>query len=75
METKNSTPILVAEHIDKRFGITHAVNDVSLTIAPGEIRALIGQGESKSSAIRKTAEKYGMSKNELYRKYFTEEHE
>ena len=40
-----------------------------------EIRALIGQGESKSAAIRKTAEKYGMSKNELYRKYFTEEHE
>ena len=30
--------LLVAEHIDKRFGITHAVADVSLTIAAGEIR-------------------------------------
>ena len=35
--------LLVAEHIDKRFGITHAVNDVSLEIAAGEIRGLIGE--------------------------------
>ena len=34
--------LLVAEHIDKRFGMTHAEADVSLTIAAGEIRALIG---------------------------------
>ena len=27
-----SKPLLVAEHIDKQFGITHAVNDVSLSM-------------------------------------------
>ena len=31
--------MLVAEHIDKRFGMTHAVNDVSINIAAGEVRA------------------------------------
>jgi hypothetical protein len=40
--------LLVAEHIDKRFGITHAVNDVSLTIAAGEIR---GAMESRYSFL------------------------
>ena len=43
--------LLRAEHIDKRFGITHAVNDVSLTIAPGEIRALIGENGSGKSTF------------------------
>lgn len=43
--------LLVAEHIDKRFGITHAVNDVSLTIAAGEIRALIGENGSGKSTF------------------------
>ena len=28
--------LLVAEHIDKRFGITHAVNNVSLTARGGK---------------------------------------
>ncbi len=43
--------LLVAEHIDKRFGMTHAVADVSLTIAPGEIRALIGENGSGKSTF------------------------
>ena len=43
--------LLVAEHIDKRFGITHAVNDVSLTINAGEIRALIGENGSGKSTF------------------------
>lgn len=43
--------LLVAEHIDKRFGMTHAVNDVSLTIAAGEIRALIGENGSGKSTF------------------------
>ena len=43
--------ILVAEHIDKRFGITHAVNDVSLTIDAGEIRGLIGENGSGKSTF------------------------
>ena len=43
--------LLVAEHIDKRFGITHAVADVSLTIAAGEIRGLIGENGSGKSTF------------------------
>ena len=43
--------LLVAEHIDKRFGITHAVNDVSLTINAGEIRGLIGENGSGKSTF------------------------
>ena len=43
--------LLVSEHIDKRFGMTHAVNDVSITIAAGEIRALIGENGSGKSTF------------------------
>lgn len=43
--------LLVASHIDKRFGLTHAVNDVSITIAAGEIRALIGENGSGKSTF------------------------
>ena len=43
--------MLVAEHIDKRFGMTHAVNDVSVTIDAGEIRALIGENGSGKSTF------------------------
>ena len=43
--------LLVAEHIDKRFGMTHAVNDVSINIAAGEVRALIGENGSGKSTF------------------------
>ena len=43
--------MLVSEHIDKRFGMTHAVNDVSLNIDAGEIRALIGENGSGKSTF------------------------
>ena len=46
-----SKSLLVAEHIDKQFGITHAVNDVSLTIDAGEIRGLIGENGSGKSTF------------------------
>ncbi len=45
------TILLKAEHIDKRFGITHAVNDVSIDIEAGEIRALIGENGSGKSTF------------------------
>lgn len=43
--------LLVAENIDKHFGITHAVNNVSLTIQAGEIRGLIGENGSGKSTF------------------------
>ena len=55
--SKESSPasagrvLLVAKDIDKRFGITHAVNNVSLTINAGEIRALIGENGSGKSTF------------------------
>ena len=48
---ENNRVLLVAKDIDKRFGITHAVNDVSLTIDAGEIRALIGENGSGKSTF------------------------
>ncbi len=43
--------VLLAEHIDKSFGITHAVNDVSLSVDAGEIRGLIGENGSGKSTF------------------------
>ncbi len=43
--------LLVAENIDKKFDITHAVDNVSLTIAAGEIRGLIGENGSGKSTF------------------------
>ena len=48
---ENRQALLVAEHIDKQFGITHALNDVSLTIDAGEIRGLIGENGSGKSTF------------------------
>ena len=44
-------PILVAEQIDKSFGITHAVDHVSLSVDAGEIRGLIGENGSGKSTF------------------------
>ena len=38
-----SEPILKVENMNKRFGSTVALKDVSLSVYPGEIRGLIGE--------------------------------
>lgn len=43
--------ILVAENVDKSFGITHAVNHVSLGFRRGEVRGLIGENGSGKSTF------------------------
>ncbi|MCE5344451.1 MAG: sugar ABC transporter ATP-binding protein, partial [Eubacteriales bacterium] len=44
-------PILVAQGVDKSFGVTHAVNHVSLEVGQGEIRGLIGENGSGKSTL------------------------
>jgi ribose transport system ATP-binding protein len=44
---------LVAEHINKRFGNTVALRDVSIALEPGEVHALVGEnGAGKSTLLK-----------------------
>src|SRR5881398_3886076 len=48
-----SEPVIVLDHLSKSFGNVHAVQDVSLTIAPGTIFGFLGaNGAGKTTTIR-----------------------
>lgn len=47
--------ILTIRHMNKRFGSTIALNDVSLDVFPGEIRGLIGENGSGKSTVTSIA--------------------
>lgn len=49
-----AAPLLEARGIDKSFGITHAVNNVSFNLSGGEIRGLIGENGSGKSTFCST---------------------
>lgn len=52
-------PILELNNISKHFGAIHAVNDVSLSIEPGEVVGLMGDnGAGKSTVVKMIAGNY-----------------
>jgi simple sugar transport system ATP-binding protein len=52
-------PVLELRNISKHFGAIHAVNDVSLTLEPGEVVGLMGDnGAGKSTIVKMIAGNY-----------------
>ena len=50
---KNKEPILTCIKLNKNFGATHAVNNISFTLNRGDIFGLVGEnGAGKSTLIK-----------------------
>jgi len=50
---KNTKPILACTKLNKSFGSTHAVDDISFTLNQGDIFGLVGEnGAGKSTLIK-----------------------
>lgn len=59
-------PILEMKHISRRFGQFYALKEVSLTVFPGEVHALMGEnGAGKSTLMKILAGAYAASSGEI----------
>ncbi len=64
--TSSATPVLEAQHVSKYFGRVIALEDVSLSVRPGEVNCLLGDnGAGKSSLIKMLSGVYTPDKGEL----------
>ncbi len=60
------TPVFEARSISKRFAAVQALDDVSMALRPGEVRALVGEnGAGKSTLIKIMTGVYQLDEGEL----------
>ncbi len=60
-------PVLELRNVSKRFDMTQALDDVSLTLYPGEIHALVGEnGAGKSTLIKVATGVYQPDQGEIW---------
>jgi ABC-type sugar transport system ATPase subunit len=52
VQPDRAEPAVTVDRITKRFGGVTAVNDVSFTLAPGEVVALVGENGAGKSTIK-----------------------
>ncbi len=59
VDATTSTPLLAMEAIEKSFGGVHALTNASLTVAAGEVHAMLGEnGAGKSTLVKILAGAY-----------------
>lgn len=64
---RSMTPLLEIKNIDKRFGVVHALKDVSLDVMKGETMALVGEnGAGKSTLMKILTGAYTKDKGAIY---------
>ena len=61
------TPLIEMRNIYKSFGGIHAVEDVSVEVAPGEVLGIVGHnGAGKSTLVKMLSGAYQMDSGEIY---------